>query len=46
VCAIKFRLQRGTKMCVLKRIRFIAKRCAQLISTGCQRSRFYKSGFL
>jgi hypothetical protein len=24
----------------------VAERCAQLISTGCQRSRFYKSGFL
>jgi len=27
VRAVKFRLQRGTKTCVLKRIRFIAKRC-------------------
>jgi len=29
VRAVKFRWQRGTKTCVLKRIRFIAKRCSQ-----------------
>jgi len=30
VCAVKFRHQRGTETCVLKRIRFIAKRWQQL----------------
>ena len=30
MCAVKFRHQRGTETCVLKRIRFIAKRWQQL----------------